>query len=95
MTSVNISLPDVLKDYIDEQVSVGGYGTVSEYIRDLIRQDRQSKSQEKLETLLLEGLDSGDSTPMTSEDWNAVRDAVRSRISHRASERDDIQYKES
>ena len=89
MTSVNISLPEILKDYIDEQVVNGGYGTVSEYIRDLIRQDREQRSQKKLESLLLEGLDSGDATPMTSEDWDAVRDAVKSRVSCRANNGDE------
>jgi antitoxin ParD1/3/4 len=49
---MNISLPDALKAFVDEQVESAGFGTSSEYIRDLIRreQDRQS-----LRALLLAG----------------------------------------
>ena len=37
---MNISLPDALKDFVDEQVSQRGYGTSSEYVRELIRKDQ-------------------------------------------------------
>lgn len=56
MTSINISLPDSMKAYIEEQVNQGGYSTVSEYFRELIRQDQKRKATERLETMLLEGL---------------------------------------
>jgi antitoxin ParD1/3/4 len=80
MTSVNISLPEVLKDYVEEQVVSGGYGTVSEYIRDLIRQDQQRKAQQRLETLLLESLNSEPATAMTADDWADIRNTVRAKI---------------
>lgn len=82
MASINISLPEVLKTYIDKRVVAGGYGTVSEYIRDLVRQD-QRQSQQELETLLLEGLDSEAATPMTSDDWIEIRSALKAKISER------------
>jgi antitoxin ParD1/3/4 len=80
MSTVNISLPESMKAYIDEQVSTGGYGTVSEFFRDLIRQDQKRKAKESLETLLLEGLDSGASTPMSAQDWEEIRRAVQGKI---------------
>lgn len=40
MSTMNISLPEVLKSFVDEQVSQGAYGTSSEYVRELIRRDQ-------------------------------------------------------
>lgn len=40
MSTMNISLPESLKTFVDEQVSRGGYGTSSEYVRELIRKDQ-------------------------------------------------------
>ena len=40
MSTMNISLPDTLKNFVDEQVSQRGYGTSSEYVRELIRKDQ-------------------------------------------------------
>lgn len=61
----------------------GGYSTVSEYFRELIRQDQKHKAAERLETMLLEGIDSGSSTPMTQKDWEEIRQSVRDRASVR------------
>jgi antitoxin ParD1/3/4 len=80
MSTVNISLPESMKAYIDEQVSTGGYGSVSEFFRDLIRQDQKRKAKENLETLLLEGLDFGTSTPMSVQDWEEIRQAVQRKM---------------
>lgn len=52
MTTMNISLPDSLKDFVDEQVSSCGYGTSSEYVRALIRKDQDRNG---LRNLLLAG----------------------------------------
>jgi antitoxin ParD1/3/4 len=83
MTSMNISLPESMKAYIEEQIAQGGYSTASEYFRELIRGDQKRKAQERLETLLWEGLDSGAATPMDERDWEAIRQAVRERIANR------------
>ena len=40
MTTMNVSLPDELKDFVDDRVDQSGYGSTSEYVRDLIRRDR-------------------------------------------------------
>ncbi len=43
MTSLNVSLPEVLKDYVERQVASGDWGTPSEYVRDLIREDKERR----------------------------------------------------
>jgi len=43
MTSLNISLPEALKAYVEGQVASGHWGTPSEYIRELIRQDKERR----------------------------------------------------
>lgn len=73
MTSMNISLPESMKTFVEEQVVAGGYGTTSEYLRALIREDQKTKARARLATLLQEGIDSGPATPMTAEDWEEMR----------------------
>ena len=52
MTTMNVSLPDDLKDFVDSQVDYGNYGSTSEYVRDLIRRDQDRR---QLRTALLDG----------------------------------------
>ena len=73
MASMNISLPQSLKDYVEDRVSVGGYSTPSEYLRELLRQDQKQRTEDKLETLLLEGLESGEPIEITPEFWENKR----------------------
>ncbi|MEY3600906.1 MAG: Antitoxin ParD4 [Armatimonadota bacterium] len=61
MTTMNVSLPEKLKVYVNGPVESGGYGTASEYVRGLIRQDLNSHEKEHNERLnasLFEGLES-------------------------------------
>jgi antitoxin ParD1/3/4 len=83
MPTINISLPDTLKIFVEEQIDAGGYSTVSEYFRELIREDQKRRSQEKLETLLMEGINSGKSALLTKKDIEKVRRSVRARIVRR------------
>jgi antitoxin ParD1/3/4 len=78
MTSMNISLPEPLKQFVEDQVSKGGYSTVSEYLRELIRQAQRIKEREEVEAKLLEGLKSPTSE-MTPEEWTKLRETVISR----------------
>lgn len=79
MTTLNISLPDTVGEFVQERVTGGGYDTASDYLRDLIHEDQRRKAQEKLDSLLREGLESGPSTPMTAQDWDEIRQEVRRR----------------
>ena len=73
MTTMNISLPDALKTYVDEQVSGRGYGTSSEYVRELIRKDQD---RQRLRGLLLEGAASPARDPIDEAYFASLRDRV-------------------
>jgi antitoxin ParD1/3/4 len=77
--SMNISLPELLKQFVDAQIAAGRYSSVSEYVRELIRDDEKRKAQERLEALLLEGLQ-GEETELTREDWAAIRKEAQARV---------------
>ena len=83
MDTMNIALPENLKSFVQHQVETGGYSSVSEYIRELIRKDQKEKARDALEAEILKGLESGEPTPMTAEDWTAIRDEVRRRHADR------------
>ncbi|AFY31663.1 addiction module antidote protein, CC2985 family [Calothrix sp. PCC 7507] len=73
MTSINISLSDSMKTFVEEQVTKGGYASISEYLLELINQDQQRKVQETIEELLIEGLESGEAIEVTDEWWAQKR----------------------
>jgi antitoxin ParD1/3/4 len=83
MQSMNISLPEPLKQFVDGQISTGRYSTASEYVRELIRADEKRKAEEQLEALLLEGLNSPE-TELTDADWQALRRDALARLQARA-----------
>ena len=83
MTSVNISLPANQRQFVERKVSKGGYSTVSEYFRYLVCQDEEREAEARLESLLLEALESGEPTPMTKKDWDDTRKEVRRRAEQR------------
>ena len=83
MQTMNISLPDQLKEFVEQQISSGRYSSVSEYVRELIRDDEKRKAQEKLEALLLEGVHSGPATEMTRKDWAEIRREALKRVEAR------------
>jgi antitoxin ParD1/3/4 len=74
MSTMNISLPDTLKSFVDEQVSQRGYGTSSEYVRELIRRD-QDRLQ--LRNLLLAGASSAPTAPVNETYFEGLRERVR------------------
>jgi len=76
MKSMNISLPDTMRAYVEELVAQGGYSSVSEYFRELVRQDQKHRANEQLQTMLLEGLNSGEATEMTVQDWEDICQVV-------------------
>jgi antitoxin ParD1/3/4 len=77
MSTMNISLPDSLKSFVDDQVSQRGYGTSSEYVRELIRKD-QDRMQ--LRGLLLAGAAAPPSAPADA----AYFADLRARVGQRA-----------
>lgn len=76
MTTMNISLPDSLKDFVDEQVSSCGYGTSSEYVRALIRKEQDRNG---LRNLLLAGAASRPGKAIGPDYFEGLRNKVRGR----------------
>mgnify|MGYP001221514877 CR=1 FL=1 len=76
MSTMNISLPDSLKSFVDEQVASRGYGTSSEYVRELIRKDQD---RQQLRALLLEGGGSAPGAPADTAYFDTLRERVRRR----------------
>lgn len=76
MGTMNISLPDSLRSFVDQQVSARGFGTSSEYVRELIRRDRD---RQHLRALLLEGAASEPGPPADDAYFAALRARVRDR----------------
>lgn len=70
MSTMNISLPDTLKTYVDEQVTQRGYCTSSEYVRELIRKDQECQC---LRGLLLEGAASAPAGPADATYFEGLR----------------------
>jgi antitoxin ParD1/3/4 len=70
MSTMNISLPDTLKSFVDEQVKQRGYGTSSEYIRELIRKDQDRLH---LRELLLAGAASAPTTAVDAAYFDDLR----------------------
>lgn len=81
MSTMNISLPDSLKVFVDEQVSQRGYGTSSEYVRELIRKD-QDRLQ--LRNLLLAGAASAQAATADAKYFDNLRSRVRKSAKARA-----------
>ena len=80
MAVVNISLPDQMKSYIDERLNEGRFSSTSEYFRDLVREDQNRRAQERLEALLLQGLESGEPIDVTDEYVQRKRTELIARI---------------
>jgi antitoxin ParD1/3/4 len=74
MSTMNISLPESLKSFVDEQVSQRGYGTSSEYVRELIRKDQD---RQRLRGFLLAGAESPPTSPVDAAYFEGLRDRIR------------------
>ena len=71
---MNISLPDALKAFVDEQVETRGYGTSSEYVRELIRKEQDRL---RLRGLLLDAAESPPDSPADAAYFNRLRRGIR------------------
>jgi antitoxin ParD1/3/4 len=84
MTTLTISLPDSLKDFIEREVQTKGYGNVSEYVRGLLRNAQAKEADARLETLLIEGLTAGKDIPLSPDFWDELkRDAAKILAKHK------------
>jgi antitoxin ParD1/3/4 len=76
MPTMNISLSEVLKEFVEAQVSSGKYASASEYVRELVRDDLKRRERDRIEQAVLAGLNSGDLIEMTREEWDRLRREV-------------------
>lgn len=83
--TINISLPDTLKGEVEEIIASDGYGNASEFFRELVRNHIKEREQRKLESLLLQGLESGTASPLTKDDFAAIRERGLKKIRERKS----------
>lgn len=84
MSTMNVSLPESLKAFVDEQVSQRGYGTSSEYMRELIRKDQD---RQHLRCLLTAGAASAPMAPVSEAYFEGLRNRVRKAAGARRKER--------
>ncbi len=60
MATMNVSLPDPMKDWVEAQARTGRYSNASDYVRDLIRKDQEyAVAHAELQALITEGIESG------------------------------------
>ena len=69
MATMNVSLPDKMKKWVEEQVETGRYGNSSDYVRDLVRRDQErTEARATLYKFLDEGFEGGFSEEQSAED---------------------------
>ena len=74
MATMNVSLPDPMKAWVEAQAATGRYANASDYVRDLIRKDQERTAKiEAMQRLIDEGLASGESDRSADEIFEAAR----------------------
>jgi antitoxin ParD1/3/4 len=77
MATMNVSLPDPMKEWVEAQTKTGRYSNASDYVRDLIRRDQErSDKLAELQRLVTEGLDSGVSDRSKEDILQAARERL-------------------
>jgi Arc/MetJ-type ribon-helix-helix transcriptional regulator len=80
MFQLTVSLSDDLKEFIEERTPKHGFDTTDDYIEFLLRMEILRLQRDTVEALIQEGLDSGEPTPMTKEDWTRLRRELEERL---------------
>ncbi len=76
MATMNISIPDPMKDWVQAQVETGVYANSSDYVRDLIRKDQENRNKQAIQKAITEGLESG----MSDKSFDEIIDAVKRKL---------------
>ncbi len=87
MATMTISLPDTMREFVESEVTSGEYGSASELFRELVRERQKRKKQEHLETLLLEGLESGQAVEVTPDYIKQRRQSLRRKLEEQSTDR--------
>ena len=83
---MNISLTDELREFIQQRVDSGDFGTPTEYMRHLIRLDKEKEAQRRLEQALLKGINSGPSVEFTHREIEELRQELTERAKKKFSD---------
>jgi antitoxin ParD1/3/4 len=81
---MNISLPPPLRAWVQQEVDRRGFGTASEFVRHVLREEQERQVRQRIDAALIEGIESGPSTRMTAADWADIRREGRKRLAKRA-----------
>jgi antitoxin ParD1/3/4 len=76
---MQISLPDLISEFVDKQVRDGGFSDASAYVRELVLRDQKQCAEAQLESLLLEAMESGEPLPWNEEYRESLRNELRER----------------
>lgn len=86
MIALNIQLSETLNEQLQAHVEAGGFRDASDYLEKLIRADQENREavqpylkNQVAEALVLDGIESGDAGPMTSADWEQLKQPFRDR----------------
>jgi antitoxin ParD1/3/4 len=69
MTTISVTVPDKLKDFLDAEVAAGGHASAGDYVLALLNEARKRKAWDKVEELVMQGLNSGPPIEATREYW--------------------------
>lgn len=81
--TINISIPDTLKAEVDKAIAMEGYGNTSEFFRDLVRDYLKKRQERRLESLLLEAVESDNFSPLTKADFEEIKERGLKRLKDR------------
>lgn len=82
-STMHISLPDSLKQYVKEQVAEEHYSNPSDFIRALVREHQKRRDEKRLEQMVLEGLASGPGVTVGTPEWEEFLKKLQARIEHK------------
>lgn len=80
MTTLNIPLPEPMREFLEAQAASAGYEKVDDYVLALIRDAQQREAEKGVETKLLEGLDSGPPIEVNDPYWKDLNARVAARL---------------
>jgi len=76
MATMNVSLPDPMKHWVEAQARTGRYSNASDYVRDLIRRDQErAASLAHMQQAITEGIESGVAEDFSMDGIQAELDA--------------------
>jgi len=77
-STISVELPEPMQRFVDERVRQGPYADSADYLRDLVRRDREARAADRLQELVQEGLNSGPASPLTEAEIAAIRSRIAS-----------------